>query len=221
MAPSIPYPAAKISPPGYVLIGFRLFLMLLLLIVCVPLHYLWKLLGLDRMWPRVFLTCVGAVAGIHLRRRGKRVPGALLLANHVTWMDIPVLAQAANSAFVAHDGLAQFGLLKWLCEMNETVFVARHDRSSVGAQKEAVRAAMNHGGTLTLFPEDARASNANVFHLLPGVLELTQVLARHAQRELRRQRRAAARGHTARTRWRPPARSICYHRIRRRPSSRR
>ena len=70
MAPSIPYPAAKISPPGYVLIGFRLFLMLLLLIVCVPLHYLWKLLGLDRMWPRVFLTCVGAVAGIHLRRRG-------------------------------------------------------------------------------------------------------------------------------------------------------
>ena len=39
-------------------------------------------------------------------------------------------------------------------------------------------------GPLTLFPEDARSSNANVFHLLPGVLELAQVLARHGQREL-------------------------------------
>lgn len=39
-------------------------------------------------------------------------------------------------------------------------------------------------GPLTLFPEDARASNTHVFHLLPGVLELAQVLARHAQREL-------------------------------------
>jgi ABC-type branched-subunit amino acid transport system substrate-binding protein len=39
-------------------------------------------------------------------------------------------------------------------------------------------------GPLTLHPEDARASNPNVFHLLPGVTELAQVLARHAQRQL-------------------------------------
>ena len=40
-------------------------------------------------------------------------------------------------------------------------------------------------GPLTLFPEDIRASNPNVFHLLPGVPELAQVLARYAQRELK------------------------------------
>lgn len=40
-------------------------------------------------------------------------------------------------------------------------------------------------GPLTLFPEDGRASNPNVFHLLPGVRELAQVLGRHAQRELK------------------------------------
>ncbi len=39
-------------------------------------------------------------------------------------------------------------------------------------------------GPLTLFPEDARASNQYVFHLLPGIAELTQVLARHAAQEL-------------------------------------
>ncbi|WP_088278522.1 ABC transporter substrate-binding protein [Ideonella sp. A 288] len=40
-------------------------------------------------------------------------------------------------------------------------------------------------GPLTLFPEDAQTSNQYVFHLLPGVTELAQTLARHAQRELK------------------------------------
>lgn len=170
MAQSIPYPALQVSPLGYLLIAVRLLLMVLLLLVCVPLHYLWKLLGLDRMWPRVFLTCVGLVAGIRLKRHGKRVRGALLLANHVTWMDIPALSQAANSAFVAHDGLAEFGLLKWLCEMNETVFVARHRRTSVSEQTDAIRAAMDHGGTLTLFPEGTTSDGTDLLPFKSSLL---------------------------------------------------
>ncbi len=143
----------SITLPAYLLLAFRILLMLLLLAVCVPLHYVWKLLGLDRMWPRVFLAGIGMVAGLDLRRHGKRVPGALLLSNHVSWLDIPALSHAANSAFIAHDGLAQFGFLKWLCEMNETVFIARHRRTDVSNQAQAIKSAMNHGGTLTLFPE--------------------------------------------------------------------
>jgi ABC-type branched-subunit amino acid transport system substrate-binding protein len=40
-------------------------------------------------------------------------------------------------------------------------------------------------GPLTLFPEDARASNQYVFHLLPGITELAQVLTRYAAQELK------------------------------------
>ncbi|WP_271078311.1 lysophospholipid acyltransferase family protein [Aurantiacibacter sp. MUD61] len=150
--------------------ALRLLLMLVLLLICVPLHYLWKLLGLDRMWPRVFLTGVGHAAGIDLKRRGKRVPGALLLANHVSWMDILALSHAANSAYVAHDGLAQFGLLKWLCEMNETIFVARHRRTSVGEQTDAIRAALDHGGTLTLFPEGTTSDGTDLLPFKSSLL---------------------------------------------------
>lgn len=39
-------------------------------------------------------------------------------------------------------------------------------------------------GPLTLFPEASQASNAYVFHLLPGVDELARLLARHAARDL-------------------------------------
>ena len=143
----------RIAPLGWVLIVLRLALMLALLLVCAPLHLLWRLLGLRRFWPRVFLAGVGRIAGLHLTRRGKRVPGALLLSNHVSWHDIPALSHAANSAFVAHDGLSAHPFFKWLCEMNDTVFIARHNRASVGEQARAMREALADGGTLTLFPE--------------------------------------------------------------------
>ncbi len=160
----------QIALPAYALIAFRILLMVLLLAVCVPLHYLWRLLGLDRMWPRLFLAGVGMAAGLHLKRRGKRVPGALLLANHVSWLDIPALAHAANSAFVAHDGLAQFGFLKWLCTMNETVFIARHRRADVGKQADDIRAAMNHGATLTLFPEGTTSDGTGLLPFKSSLL---------------------------------------------------
>jgi len=160
----------RIALPAYLLVAVRLLLMVVLLLVCVPLHYLWKLLGLDRTWPRIFLAGIGAIAGLSLRRHGKRVPGALLLSNHVSWLDIPALSHAANSAFIAHDGLAQFGLLKWLCDMNETVFVARHKRTDVGNQTQAIKEALDHGGTLTLFPEGTTSDGTGIIAFKSSLL---------------------------------------------------
>ncbi len=170
MAQAVAPQQRRIALPAYLLIGFRLVLMVLLLLLCIPFHYLWKLVGLDRMWPRVFLSGVGAIAGISLRRHGKRVPGALLLSNHVSWLDIPALSHAANSAFIAHDGLTQFGFLKWLCDMNETVFVARHKRADVGNQTQAIKEAMDHGGTLTLFPEGTTSDGTSIIAFKSSLL---------------------------------------------------
>lgn len=128
--------------------------MLLLLLSCVPLYYLWRVLHLPNPWPRLFLGGIARIAGARIRLSGAKVKGgAFLLSNHVSWLDIPVIASASGSAFVAHSGLAEIGLLKWLCEMNDTVFVARHDRRSVHAQVEMVRSALSDTGALTVFPE--------------------------------------------------------------------
>lgn len=168
MAHALPVPA--IRPLGWALIGFRLLLMLLLLMVCAPLHLLWKLVGAGRWWPRVFLSGIGMIAGLHLRTEGRPAKGALLLSNHVSWLDIPALAQVTGSAFVAHDGLAAFPLLKWLCEMNDTVFIARHDRASIAEQVQQVRAAMAARGCLTLFPEGTTSDGTGLLPFKSSLL---------------------------------------------------
>lgn len=144
---------------GKLRIAVKLAAIVVWLLVCLPLHYLWRLglrwpKGPPHPWPRRFLGGVCWIAGVEVAVEGKRAgAGAFLLANHVSWIDIVALSGASGTAFVAHDGLAGIPLLRWLCTLNDTVFIARHDRASIHRQVEQVREAIAEGGALTIFPE--------------------------------------------------------------------
>ena len=146
-------PDHSIPLTGWLLIPLRLVLMVALLLVCAPLYYLWRLLRLRRFWPRVFLAGIGVLAGMKVEIVGQHHKDALLLSNHVSWLDILAIARATGTAFVAHDGLKAIKPLKHLCDMNDTVFIARHDPGSVAEQVEQIRFAIEDTGALTIFPE--------------------------------------------------------------------
>lgn len=176
MGGSLALDVSRISPVGWLLIVLRIMLMLALLAVCLPLHGLWKLLRLDRFWPRVFLSGIAAIAGLKITHTGRPERGALLISNHVSWLDIPALARTAGSAFVAHDGLTAFPLLTFLCRLNETVFVARHDRGSIARQVDDVRGAIDHGGTLTLFAEGTTSDGTSLLPFKSSLLSAVEGL---------------------------------------------
>jgi 1-acyl-sn-glycerol-3-phosphate acyltransferase len=133
---------------------WRVGAMLGLLAVCLVLYYAWRLTGLANPWPRRFLGAMARIAGARVRTIGVVPRGrAVILANHVSWLDILLLAGASGTAFVAHAGLAENRLLKWLCDMNDTVFVTRSRRGNVADQVDQVRAGMAGSGLLTIFPE--------------------------------------------------------------------
>ena len=171
-------PPQRISVIAWPLIAARIALMAVLLVLCLPFYYLWRLLGLSRRWPRVFLAGVGLIAGLRLTIRGEPRPGALLIANHVSWLDIPALARATGTAFVGHSGLAEIALVRHLCAMNDTVFVARHDRASVAGQVEQVRAAIAGTGALTIFPEGTTSDGAALLPFKSSLLAAAEALPR-------------------------------------------
>jgi len=149
----------------------RLTAMVLWLVACVPLYYAWRIARLHNPWPRLFLGGIARIAGAQVKIDGARSnSGAFLLSNHVSWLDIPVIAGASGTAFVAHSGLADHGLLKWLCEMNDTVFIARHERRSVHTQVELVRAALTDTGALTVFPEGTTSDGTGLLPFKSSLL---------------------------------------------------
>lgn len=170
-------PVGAIPPLGQLRIVVRVAAMALLLIACIPLYYAWHLLRPHNPWPRRFLAGITRIAGVTIRVSGERPgDGEFLLANHVSWIDIPAIAAATGSAFVAHDGLAVVPLLRWLCAMNDTVFVARHDRASVQAQIEAVRMAILDTGALTIFPEGTTSDGTGLLRFKSSLISALEPL---------------------------------------------
>lgn len=151
-------------PAGAMRLGLRLAAMLGWLALCVVAHGAWRLFRPASPWPRLFLRGIGRVAGARVTICGRPAVGAgtLLLANHVSWLDIPVLAGSSGAAFVAHSGLATNAMLKWLCDRNHTVFVSRHRRGSVSEQVAQVRAALDRDQPLAIFAEGTTSDGTGV-----------------------------------------------------------
>lgn len=171
MAAALADTADRITAIGWLRIAGRIAGMVLLLLGCIPLYYLWRLLARHNPWPRRFLAGVARIAGVSIGVTGHRVEGGeFLLANHVSWIDIPAIAAASGAAFVAHDGLAGIPLVRQLCAMNDTVFVARHDRASIAAQVEQVRAAIRDTGALAIFPEGTTSDGAGLLPFKSALL---------------------------------------------------
>jgi 1-acyl-sn-glycerol-3-phosphate acyltransferase len=170
-------PVAGIPAFAWLRIGLRIAAMAALLIACVPLYYACRLLCLRNPWPRRFLGGLAHIAGVSIRVSGDRPGnGEFLLANHVSWIDVPAIAAASGTAFVAHDGLAAMPVLRWLCAMNNTVFVARHDRTSIHRQVEQVRQAIRDTGLLAIFPEGTTSDGTGLLPFKSSLLSALEPL---------------------------------------------
>jgi lyso-ornithine lipid O-acyltransferase len=124
------------------------------LLLCLPLHYLWRLLGRRSPWPRAFLAWVARSAGMRLRVTGTPLRRhVLIVSNHVSWLDIMMIAAASGAAFVSKDDVAAWPVIGWLARLNNTVFVARTERKAVRGQADQLRSALMRDQPVALFPE--------------------------------------------------------------------
>jgi 1-acyl-sn-glycerol-3-phosphate acyltransferase len=119
---------------------------------------------------------MGRIAGLKVRTEGTPRTGALFLANHESWLDILALAGVSRAIFVAHSGLTVHGGLKWLCDQNHTVFIARDRRGSVANQVEQVRAALGER-PLTIFPEGTTNDGTALLPFRSSLLAAVEPLA--------------------------------------------
>lgn len=124
------------------------------LLVFVPIHMLWRVF--DRRSPiaGMFLFVVGWIAGADVEMVGKPIRRKVLyIANHISWLDILVLAGQTRCAFVAKADMKPWPLIGWLTTSNNTVYVEREARHTAHHQANALQTALLSGQPVTLFPE--------------------------------------------------------------------
>jgi lyso-ornithine lipid O-acyltransferase len=124
---------------------------------CLPFQYLLHVLKLRaRYWlPMVFHRVLCRYLGIRVRVRGTVVKGrpVLMVANHSSYFDIPVLATVTELSFVAKSEVASWPGVGLMARAQNTVFVERERRTKAGEQRNEIQRRLANNETLVLFPE--------------------------------------------------------------------
>ncbi|MFD4841080.1 lysophospholipid acyltransferase family protein [Achromobacter sp. NPDC058515] len=117
---------------------------------------------LNRSWSR----CLMAACGLRVIFKGQpRMTGpVLLVANHVSWIDIFVLNSARATSFVAKSEIRSWPVIGWLVAGAGTLFIERGQRHAVHAMGESMQARFKQGDAVGLFPEGTTTEG---FELLP------------------------------------------------------
>jgi 1-acyl-sn-glycerol-3-phosphate acyltransferase len=124
-------------------------------------------------WSRGLLHVCGArlrLAGLARAPRRARPgalpaqPGRLLLANHVSWIDVFAILGAIPSRFVAKSEIGGWPLVGWLVTLVGTLYIERGRRHAVAAMNHRVRDRLRAGETVAVFPE---GTTTDGFALLP------------------------------------------------------
>lgn len=91
--------------------------------------------------------------GLRVEAVGAPMRGALLAANHVSWLDIVALGALAPVTFVAKSELGPNAAARAFLALQGVVFVERARRLSIPAANAAIASALARGERIVLFAE--------------------------------------------------------------------
>ena len=120
--------------------------------------------GAARRLPHWYHRMVCRLIGLSFATEGsiaRDVP-VLIVANHASWLDIPLLSAVAPVSFVAKKEVAGWPFVATLARLQRTVFVDRERRSKVGETAGEILERLNAGDCIVLFAEGTSSDGNRV-----------------------------------------------------------
>lgn len=109
--------------------------------------------------------------GIDCEYTGRIPNHGLVVCNHLSYLDIPVLAGAGPMVFVSKADVARWPLLGSLARCGGTLFLQRESRGHVAVVADALRPRVEGGTVVTLFPEGTSSGGESILPFRSSLLE--------------------------------------------------
>jgi 1-acyl-sn-glycerol-3-phosphate acyltransferase len=121
-------------------------------------------LRLQRTIPHLYHRILCALIGIRISEVGRRSTAtpALILSNHVSWLDICVITALAPVVFVAKSEVAGWPVFGWLAKLQRTIFINRQARHQTGAATREIGGRLLGGDAVVLFAEGTSSDGIRV-----------------------------------------------------------
>lgn len=130
-----------------------------------------------RVFPQLYWWGFCRLMGIRVRVLGHppRVRGRpiVYVANHSSWLDIPVLASVVEAAFIAKSEISDWPLVRQIAWLGRTEFVSRKP-GTTAKEVAALVARVAAGDSFVLFPEGTTSDGAHVLPFRSPFLALAE-----------------------------------------------
>jgi 1-acyl-sn-glycerol-3-phosphate acyltransferase len=143
-----------------------LFFFLLLTLPLMPIQALLIATRLPgaRYLPYFYHILVRRLLGVRVHLSGAPVaPGpVLIVSNHISWLDIPVLASITPLSFVAKREVASWPFISWLAKLQRTIFIDRTRRTAVAETRNEILQRLEAKERIVLFAEGTSSDGNQV-----------------------------------------------------------
>jgi 1-acyl-sn-glycerol-3-phosphate acyltransferase len=96
---------------------------------------------------------------------------SLLVANHVSWLDIYLINAVCPPRFVAKSEIRSWPAIGWLSEKTGVLFVERGSRLDTGRMNSVIADAIASGDIVAVFPEGTTSDGRSILSFRAPLLE--------------------------------------------------
>jgi 1-acyl-sn-glycerol-3-phosphate acyltransferase len=123
-------------------------------------------------WARHLLVVVGVRVVTRGRPPSVRSGGALIVANHVSWLDIYLIHSQLPARFVSKSEVRSWPVIGWLAEKaGRTLFLERTRKSDTKRMNDVMAGHLRAGDCLALFPEGTTSDGLDLLPFYPSLFQ--------------------------------------------------
>ncbi len=117
--------------------------------------------ALKTRWLREF----GAIVKLQISVDGELPERrAMLVSNHISWLDIIVIGQYLPAYFVAKSDISSWPVVGYLAKQGGTIFISRGNKQQIKTTAEKMIWLLKQNGNIIAFPEGTTTKGDEVLH---------------------------------------------------------
>ena len=166
-----------------ILVGLRLLVLVLCSLALIPLQMLAVRFGWDMVHhvPVLFHRILLKLFNVRVVEKGTP-PGeapTLVVANHVSWLDIPVIGSVHPLSFIAKSEIEGWPVVGLLAKLQRSVFIDRQRRKATAEVNDALAHRLVKGEVIVLFAEGTTSDGNRLLPFRSSLVGAAQTALMH------------------------------------------
>ena len=96
---------------------------------------------------------------------------ALIVCNHISWLDIFVINAACTTDFVCKDDVRKWPVIGTLVTLSDAVYITRHSRNDAARTGQAIATRLRSRDRVAVFPEGSTSNGVTQLPFRPALFQ--------------------------------------------------